>query len=133
LLQFQYNLYSKKTKRTRFKIVDNVLPMMHRKVTEDLLHFIKLHQSNTSIPAVYIHGPQGVGKSYSLCEVVCQLRSEKSNRVIYIPDYGGWGIGFDTEPLLILVEAICMSFTEDKEIMEMCYSIQLKEDVWITI
>jgi len=106
---------------------------MHRKVTENLLHFIKLHHSNIMIPAVYIHGPQGVGKSYSLCEVVCQLRSEKSNRVIYIPDCGGWGIGSGTEPLLILVEAICMSFTEDKEIMEMCYSIQLKEDVWITI
>jgi hypothetical protein len=48
------------SKRTRFQIVNNVLPLMHRKVTEDLLAFIKLHHAKK--PAVYIHGPQGVGK-----------------------------------------------------------------------
>jgi hypothetical protein len=64
---------------------------------------------------------------------VCQLRTEKNNRVIYIPDCGGWGTaGGSTEPVLILVEAICMSFTEDKEIMAMCDSTELKEDVCLS-
>ncbi len=74
---------------------------MHRKITEDLLKFIN----------------------------VCQLRAEKSNRVIYIPDCVGWGGGSGEEPLLILMDAICMSFAEDDGIFSACNSIELNEKI----
>ena len=66
--------------------------------------------------AVYIHGPRGVGKSYSLFEVVCHLRADPNNRVIYVPDCGGWSDNYSPEGILkLLVQAICLAFCEDNE------------------
>jgi Cdc6-like AAA superfamily ATPase len=101
------------------------MPVIHREITGKMLEFINKHHAK--VPAVYIHGPQGVGKSCSLFEIVCQLNSDKSNRVIYIPDCGGWAN--DREPLAILLDAICMAFAEDN-LLASFECVELNEKVW---
>ncbi len=126
------------SQRTRFAFGRNntVIPIMHRKVTEDMLKFVlnrgqqpkfQVDIPRPIIPAVYIHGPRGVGKSYSLFEVVWLLRADPHNRVIYIPDCGGWSGTFIERTLELMVEAVCVAFCEDKEVLEYCDAVQLEE------
>jgi hypothetical protein len=114
------------TKRTRFLIVNNGVPVMHRQITRNMLDFI--NNNYAKVPAVYIHGPQGVGKSYSLFENVCKLSADKSNRVIYIPDCGSWALSGE-EPLGILLEAIYVAFAEDKSLLQQVERTELNEKV----
>ena len=79
------------------------------------------------ISALYINGPRGVGKSYSLFEVVCHLRADSKNRVIYIPDCGGWGGGGRINALDLLIRAISFAFSEDDMIVDSCNTVPLEE------
>ena len=94
-----FDFFMNYTKEFRFSITTKndtqVVAVMHRQVTQDIYEFIVKRGYLTKeqapmVPALYIHGPRGVGKSYSLFEVVCLLREKPNNRVIYIPDCGGW-------------------------------------------
>jgi hypothetical protein len=80
------------TKRRRFDWSDKkqAVSVMHREITDQLYGFITRNHQDSTISAVYIHGPQGMGKSHSLFEVVGLLRRDPKNRVIYIPDCGAW-------------------------------------------
>lgn len=110
------------TSRTRFDIAANKVTLMHRELTDKMKDFILTNRArtDTEVPAVYINGPQGVGKSYSLFEVVCSLRADARNRVIYIPDCGGWGSFSDSNShsISFLLEAILLAFPTDKGIID---------------
>ena len=118
--------------------IDNtsVVKVMHRKMTEDIYQFIVnrgfLTKENVPmVPALYIHGPHGVGKSHSLFEVVCLLRNNPNNRVIYIPDCGGWLGSID--PVDFLLNNICYSFAEDTEVIELCSLVKKEYDMKILL
>jgi hypothetical protein len=57
------------TLRTRFQQDMPAITLMHRAITQKMQEFITTHSSGS----LYIHGPQGVGKSYSLYEVLTSL------------------------------------------------------------
>ncbi|EGG24352.1 hypothetical protein DFA_06502 [Cavenderia fasciculata] len=56
--------------RTRFKFVDGLIHIMDRKITSDLLEDIK--KSLGKVKGFYVQGPQGVGKSHSLYQVIAK-------------------------------------------------------------
>ena len=64
-----------------------------------------LQENYAKTPAVHVYGPQGIGKSHSLYQIVCQLKSDSTNRVIYIPDCAGWAYrsGLELEFLLEVI------------------------------
>lgn len=112
------------TKRSRFHVEDtNTINIIHRDITHKILQFLIEKCGKT--PAVYIHGPQGVGKSHSLFEVVCELRRDPINRVLYIPDCGGWAA---TSPMEFLVHAIITAFVDDQEVVDTCLKLELTEN-----
>ena len=128
------------SQRTRFAFAkgNSVISTMHRKCTEDMLKFVQtrgpsvgeIGASGTQravFSALYIHGLRGVGKSYSLFEVVCQLRADSKNRVIYIPDCGGWGGEGAYTALSLLIQCICFAFNKEDEILERCNTVLLEE------
>jgi hypothetical protein len=114
----------KHTKRARFNVVGKDVPLMHRETSKSMLEFL---QKNHGVkPAVYIHGPQGVGKSHSLYDVVCLLRSEPKNRVIYIPDCAGWAdYSVNDGPVVLILTAILLAFPDDKDVVDLCDSTKL--------
>lgn len=118
------------TKRRRFNVVGDKIGIMYRSTTANLFDFITLHYGKN--PAVYIHGPQGVGKSHSLYEVVCRLRQDASNRVIYIPDCGGWSdISVGTKPLETLLRAVAIGFPNDQTVTNQCDAVSVDDSsVW---
>ena len=75
------------------------------------------------------------GKSYthifltitSLFEVVMQLRQTTTNRVIYIPDCGGWGDATGYDIMTTLLDAIALAFPNDQEILDACKETTLTE------
>src|SRR5271163_588212 len=60
-----------------FSLLPSIIQLIdaYREITRKMQEFIVSCRGN---PGVYIHGPRGVGKSYSLYEVVCTLRSDPS-------------------------------------------------------
>jgi hypothetical protein len=106
---------------------------MHRNVCDELYQFVTYRDSKEPdeifLPrfARYIHGPRGVGKSYCLYEVVCKLRSDPQNRVIYIVDCGGWAGNRNTIAIEKLIKAICVAFSGDNEVIERCNSVAFDE------
>jgi predicted AAA+ superfamily ATPase len=84
-----------------------------------MYNFITSHSKE---PAVYIHGPQGVGKSYSLYQVVCALVGQHNTRVIYVPDCAFWGSHMYNEQLEFLLESIIRAFPDDPDIIAKCYA-----------
>lgn len=116
------------TSRTRFPVAADTVDLMHREVTAGLEKFLK---DNRGQPAVYIHGPQGVGKSFSLYEVVCRFRSQANTRVVYIPDCGGWGALMQEESvdeaISFLLYAILLAFPDDASIEQRCLDCELEQ------
>jgi hypothetical protein len=55
------------------------------------------------------------------------LRADSKNRVIYIPDCGGWGGEGPYTALDLLIRAICFAFNEDDEILQSCDTVPLEE------
>lgn len=113
------------TERVRFPMQISSVNMMHRKVTMDMEEFIKAH---IGYPAVYVQGPRGVGKSFSLFEIVCRFRSDPKKRVIYVPDCAGWGVFSDEEAVEFLLYAIILAFSDDEEVLTLCRSDRIKEE-----
>jgi DNA replication protein DnaC len=72
------------TSGARFQIdgEGNVLLIDRKKLYEKLMSFLR---DNQGMPALYIQGPQGIGKSHLLLRCVTELRSDFNNRVIYVP------------------------------------------------
>jgi Cdc6-like AAA superfamily ATPase len=95
--------------------------VMHRKITDELLNFILKNQSEGK-RAVYVHGLQGVGKSHSLYEIVSELRGDEHNRVVYVPDCGGWGNTAGEDTLEFLLTAIVTAFPNDEQVLDYCNS-----------
>jgi hypothetical protein len=116
------------TSRTRFPVAADTVDLMHREVTTGLEKFLK---DNRGQPAVYIHGPQGVGKSFSLYEIVCRFRSQANTRVVYIPDCGGWGALMQEESadeaVSFLLYAILLAFPDDASIEQLCLDCELEQ------
>jgi len=112
------------TKRRRFITEDQKLPLIRREdPKQQIWNLISLRANALQkAPAVFITGPQGVGKSYSLYEVVCRLRSDQSNRVIYISDCAGWA-SFKP-PTRFLIETVLFAFCQDPDVIEEWTSIK---------
>jgi hypothetical protein len=102
--------------RDRFPLGQSTVNIMHRKVTVQLQQFIQECQGK---PAVYVQGPRGVGKSFSLYEIVCRLTIDPTNRVIYIPDCAGWGSKRERASDYLL-EIIISTFCNDPDIVTRC-------------
>eukprot|EP00005_Dracoamoeba_jomungandri_P005817 CAMPEP_0174260474 /NCGR_PEP_ID=MMETSP0439-20130205/9732_1 /TAXON_ID=0 /ORGANISM="Stereomyxa ramosa, Strain Chinc5" /LENGTH=639 /DNA_ID=CAMNT_0015344725 /DNA_START=273 /DNA_END=2192 /DNA_ORIENTATION=- len=110
------------TERTRFHIDHdtNTLQLLCRDLGGQILRSMMENNAQNISPALYIHGPQGVGKSHSLYEAVCALSQQDNNRVIYIPDCGAWSItNTNKEAFNFLLHAILLAFHADQQIVDL--------------
>ena len=70
--------------------------------------------------ALYIHGPQGVGKSHALALDVTVRRLTPTNRVIYLADCTSWGTGNVGEQYRFLLRAVMVAFSKDAPVVQLC-------------
>lgn len=125
------------TRRERFRVTKDVktghgkeIRIIHREITNQLLSFL-IEKHGNEVPAVYVHGPQGVGKSHSLLEVVCELRRDTKNRVLYIPDCGAWSETSGLGAFDFLLSAIISAFIGDEDILGLCANLNIAvEEKW---
>ena len=87
---------------------DEHFSMIQRRSTFELQEAIQKQEG-----ALYIHGPQGFGKSLALYQIFCSLRADPNNRVLYIPSCSS----LDNEPYAILFPAIIDAFAEDEALL----------------
>jgi len=67
-----------------------LVPLLSRALAREYVEAM-LEQCEDPHNALYIHGAQGVGKSYALYEAVCRLMARPDTaRVIYFHDCSGW-------------------------------------------
>ncbi len=111
----------------RFPGVDNSpVTLMNRDITKEMHKFITCQHGH---PAAYIHGPQGVGKSYSLYQVVCTLIRQANTHVIYVPDCSFWGSLEHDTALKFLLQNIILAFPDNPDIIVKCNEAQSERDV----
>ena len=81
--------------RRRFDVVAGpggqaTVPLLSRALAREYATAIR-EQCTATHNFLYIHGAQGVGKSYALYEAVCRLMAQRAEvRVIYLHDCSGW-------------------------------------------
>lgn len=63
---------------------------------------------------IYVYGPQGVGKSYSLYHFVCKQKKEQKSRVMYLPNC----LVLKINPYQHIFKAILSAFSSDNEFIE---------------
>ncbi|EGG24346.1 hypothetical protein DFA_06496 [Cavenderia fasciculata] len=107
VIKLPYDPFARSSDRSRFEYNDDLVQLVNRTTTKELEEFIV--DKVGKVRGVYVQGPQGVGKPHSLFHIVMKLRLEKDNRVVYIPDCGGWagsGNGYE-----FFLEAIIFAFS----------------------
>jgi hypothetical protein len=115
--------------RTRFPVETGIIELMHREDVNQLQTYIR---SMHGCPAVFVHGPPGVGTSYCLYEVVNRFRMDPNTRVIYIPDCGEWAAHMHennaVQAINYLLYAISLAFPDDPSIEQRCFDCAPNED-----
>jgi hypothetical protein len=89
---------------------EQVLPLLYRpeivqQLTAEITHQLKTR----AIDGVFVTGPQGIGKSFSLVNTVIALESTGDYLVTFLPDGDKWSLGSD------VVDAIAASMGVDDE------------------
>ncbi|KYQ88916.1 hypothetical protein DLAC_10497 [Tieghemostelium lacteum] len=84
---FPKDPFTSNTPNSRYNFENNVLNIIEREITNRLAEFIDATKKTKR--TVYIHGPQGFGKSYSIYQIISILRND-NNIVFYMPDCGTW-------------------------------------------
>jgi hypothetical protein len=82
----------------------------HNKITKA---FIKMAKEESSSKCLYIRGPSGLGKSYSLYYLVSELRIQPDYRVTYINSCEEWWISHQIEPYQYLINELLYTFNKD--------------------
>jgi DNA replication protein DnaC len=75
---------------TRFNVISRDVRMLDRTPLYEELRAFLVRNPGGKHPVLYIQGPQGVGKSHLLLKMVHELRTQPSNRVIYVADCREW-------------------------------------------
>ena len=83
---------------------DGKIPCIKRDSFKPLKEFIERKEGLT-----YVHGPQGVGKSFALYHLYCTLSINPKNRVMYICDCAE----LNDDPFSCLIPALVAAFAED--------------------
>ncbi|KYQ92247.1 hypothetical protein DLAC_07094 [Tieghemostelium lacteum] len=102
---FPKDPFTSNTPNSRYIFENNILCIIERDITKRLAEFIEATKKQQR--TVYIHGPQGFGKSHSIYHIVSRLRSE-NNIVFYMPDCGTWDSA--RNPYFYFSEIIYYSF-----------------------
>ncbi|CAI2198239.1 13293_t:CDS:2, partial [Funneliformis geosporum] len=100
----------------RFHIRDEKISVINRKYHEQIWNAFRqaVDKVNAS-RGLYIHGPSGLGKSYSLYYVVSQLRLKSDEcRVTYINSCDVWWNTHQTEPYEYLLKELICTFNKDE-------------------
>ena len=99
------------TATPRFSIVveNGLIPIIQRQSFIDLKAFIEGSFQST----IYVHGPQGFGKSFALYHLVCTLCLSSHNRVLYVSDCAV----FNKRPYDNIFKALTAAFSRDQEFL----------------
>jgi hypothetical protein len=102
---------------------DGKIPCIQRDAFKSLQEFVEGKEGLT-----YVHGPQGVGKSFALYHLYCALSINPNNRVMYIGDCAKLNKGAYRK----LYKAIVAAFALDDEFLQSIYryTLKLDEDDW---
>jgi len=120
---FPYIPLAKSTKRERFEFQDDIIKAMFRQCSLDLHAFITKKYGIKTL--LHIFGPPGVGKSFSLYQVVCSLHKIANNRVIFVHDCAGWA-SYVKGPVQYLMNAVICTFSKDVEVMNKIENLSLE-------
>ncbi|GBB85238.1 hypothetical protein RclHR1_01180015 [Rhizophagus clarus] len=99
----------------RFKFSNEKLSFIrrknhHRQITKT---FIEMTRAEKNSKCLYIRGPSGLGKSYSLYYLVSELRLQPDYRVTYINSCEEWWISHQIEPYQYLINELLCTFHKD--------------------
>ena len=87
-------------------------------IVSEICAAVASNLASISKQGLMFKGPQGIGKSHSIVNVVRKLQSTENYLVTYIPDCRFWHTSFD------LVKAICSSFGTNYDLLDLPYFTQ---------
>ncbi|RIB04940.1 hypothetical protein C2G38_1987717 [Gigaspora rosea] len=101
--------------QNRIRIKDGILPFICRRNCVDMFYKVKnsIEDPNES-RGLYIFGPSGLGKSYSIYYLVAQLRLYNNLRVTYINSCEEWWSSHENVPYEFLLNELICTFSNDK-------------------
>ncbi|CAG8714194.1 16287_t:CDS:2, partial [Cetraspora pellucida] len=102
--------------QNRFNFKEGKIPFICRRNCTDLFNKVmnSLDESNNS-RGLYIYGPSGLGKSYSIYYLATQLRLfDNDYRVTYINSCDEWYLSHRNEPYEYLLKELIRTFSDDE-------------------
>ena len=120
--------------RCRFLLDGDSFTFMRRQGSREVADWLLVLLSRKMF-AAYIQGPQGVGKSHLLYEVLLLLTAQSDCRVVYEHDCASWA-GLANMPIkatLYWLRSVAMAFAQDPEVLGLCRqfigSVSLMADI----
>ena len=107
--------------RCRFLLDGDSFTFMRRQGSRDIADWLLVLLSRKMF-AAYFQGPQGVGKSHLLYEMVLLLTEQSDCRVVYEHDCASWA-GLANMPIkatLYWLRSVAMAFAQDPEVLGLC-------------
>jgi hypothetical protein len=107
--------------RRRFPLAGGSLTFLRRQESRVLAAWL-MEELRKQEFAAHIYGPQGVGKSHLLHEVVLLLTEQSDCRVVYEHDCASWA-GLANMPIkatLYWLRSVAMAFAQDPEVLGLC-------------
>ncbi|CAG8661397.1 23360_t:CDS:1 [Dentiscutata erythropus] len=101
--------------QNRIHIREGKLPFICRRNCVEIFRKVidSIEEQNES-RGLYIFGPSGLGKSYSIYYLVAQLRLHNNLRVTYINSCEEWWRSHETEPYEFLLNELICTFSNDE-------------------
>jgi hypothetical protein len=120
--------------RRRFPLDRGSFTFMRRQETRVLAAWL-MEELRKQEFAAHVYGPQGVGKSHLLYEVVLLLTAQSDCRIVYEHDCASWA-GLANMPIkatLYWLRSVAMAFAQDPEVLALCKqfigSVSLMTDI----
>jgi len=101
----------------RFQFKSDNTITIYKRPFDDLLFQKATNLNRQNYRGLFIHGARGIGKSYSLYNLVLNLLQSNSNKIVYISDCSVWVNS--SSPIDYLVDALLVAFYDLKQFIEL--------------